>query len=391
MVFLRILVNGIDLIRLLKEISLKTKIKSYIVGGVVRDFLLGVKNLDIDVVVEGDGIEFAYILLSYLKGDIVVYEAFRTATLSYHNFSIDIISARKEYYECPAALPTIEFSNIYDDMARRDFTINALAYDVMEGKILDYFNGLEDLKKGVIRVLHSKSFIDDPTRIFRAIRYATRYSFEIEEKTHNLMKESIENIRLLSADRIRNELLLVLKEDKAKEMIEKIISYGIDKVIFDEITLNTQNLDTVYTNIEVELYRFLVLFYYLKEEDINEIEKKLRINKIYFKALKDLFFLREQLNCQNKNIRKIRETIDKTKEEVLRAIEVMEGEKAEKIIKGKLTVRGKDIKNLGLPPSPLYGELLDKVFEAKINGIITTGEEEIEFLKRLIEKLKKGE
>ncbi len=276
-------------------------------------------------------------------------------------------------------------------MARRDFTINALAYDVMEGKILDYFNGLEDLKKGLIRVLHSKSFIDDPTRIFRAIRYATRYSFEIEEKTHNLMKESIENIRLLSADRIRNELLLVLKEDKAKEMIEKIISYGIDKVIFDEITLNTQNLDTVYTNIEVELYRFLVLFYYLKEKDINEIEKKLRINKIYFKALKDLFFLREQLNCQNKNIRKIRETIDKTKEEVLRAIEVMEGEKAEKIIKGKLTVRGKDIKNLGLPPSPLYGELLDKVFEAKINGIITTGEEEIEFLKRLIEKLKKGE
>ncbi|WP_028991917.1 CCA tRNA nucleotidyltransferase [Thermoanaerobacter thermocopriae] len=388
---MRILVNGIDLIRLLKEISLKTKIKSYIVGGVVRDFLLGVKNLDIDVVVEGDGIEFAYILLSYLKGDIVVYEAFRTATLSYHNFSIDIISARKEYYECPAALPTIEFSNIYDDMARRDFTINALAYDVMEGKILDYFNGLEDLKKGLIRVLHSKSFIDDPTRIFRAIRYATRYSFEIEEKTHNLMKESIENIRLLSADRIRNELLLVLKEDKAKEMIEKIISYGIDKVIFDEITLNTQNLDTVYTNIEVELYRFLVLFYYLKEKDINEIEKKLRINKIYFKALKDLFFLREQLNCQNKNIRKIRETIDKTKEEVLRAIEVMEGEKAEKIIKGKLTVRGKDIKNLGLPPSPLYGELLDKVFEAKINGIITTGEEEIEFLKRLIEKLKKGE
>ncbi|MFV9567569.1 CCA tRNA nucleotidyltransferase [Thermoanaerobacter mathranii] len=388
---MRILVNGIDLIRLLKEISLKTKIKSYIVGGVVRDFLLGVKNLDIDVVVEGDGIEFAYILLSYLKGDIVVYEAFRTATLSYHNFSIDIISARKEYYECPAALPTIEFSNIYDDMARRDFTINALAYDVMEEKILDYFNGLEDLKKGLIRVLHSKSFIDDPTRIFRAIRYATRYSFEIEEKTYNLMKESIENIRLLSADRIRNELLLVLKEDKAKEMIEKIISYGIDKVIFDGITLNTQNLDTVYTNIEVELYRFLVLFYYLKEKDINEIEKKLRINKIYFKALKDLFFLREQLNCQNKNIRKIRETIDKTKEEVLRAIEVMEGEKAEKIIKGKLTVRGKDIKNLGLPPSPLYGELLDKVFEAKINGIITTGEEEIEFLKRLIEKLKKGE
>ncbi|MDI3501353.1 MAG: poly(A) polymerase, partial [Thermoanaerobacter sp.] len=265
---MRIEVNGIDLIKLLKEISSKTKIKSYIVGGVVRDFLLGVKNLDIDVVVEGDGIKFAYTLLSYLKGDIVVYEAFRTATLSYDSISIDVISARKEYYERPAALPTIEFSNIYDDMARRDFTINTLAYDVIEEKILDYFNGLEDLKKGFIRVLHPKSFIDDPTRIFRAIRYATRYSFEIEEKTHNLMKESIENIRLLSADRIRNEIFLILKESKVKEMIEKLISYGIDKVIFDGITLNTQNLDTVDVNLEVELYRFLVLFYYLKESDI---------------------------------------------------------------------------------------------------------------------------
>ncbi|MEW8996416.1 MAG: CCA tRNA nucleotidyltransferase [Thermoanaerobacter sp.] len=388
---MRIEVNGIDLIKLLKEISSKTKIKSYIVGGVVRDFLLGVKNLDIDVVVEGDGIKFAYTLLSYLKGDIVVYEAFRTATLSYDGFSIDVISARKEYYERSAALPTIEFSNIYDDMARRDFTINTLAYDVIEGKILDYFNGLEDLKKGFIRVLHPKSFIDDPTRIFRAIRYATRYSFEIEEKTHNLMKESIENIRLLSADRIRNEIFLILKESKVKEMIEKLISYGIDKVIFDGITLNTQNLDTVDVNLEVELYRFLVLFYYLKERDINKIEKRLRINKIYLKALKDLVFLREQLNCQNKNIRKTRETIEETKEEVLKAIEVMEGEKAEKIIKGKLTVMGKDIENLGLPPSPLYGELMDKVFEAKMNGIIATKDEEIAFLKKLIEKLKKGE
>lgn len=388
---MRIEVNGIDLIKLLKEISSKTKIKSYIVGGVVRDFLLGVKNLDIDVVVEGDGIKFAYTLLSYLKGDIVVYEAFRTATLSYDGFSIDVISARKEYYERSAALSTIEFSNIYDDMARRDFTINTLAYDVIEGKILDYFNGLEDLKKGLVRVLHSKSFIDDPTRIFRAIRYATRYAFEIEKKTHNLMKESIENIRLLSADRIRNEIFLILKEIKAKEMIDKFISYGIDKVIFDGITLNTRNLDRVDANLEVELYRFLVLFYYLKESDINKIEKRLRVNKIYLKALKDLVFLREQLNCQNKNIRKIRETIEETKEEVLRAIEVMEGEKAEKIIKGKLTVKGKDIKNLGLPPSPLYGELMDNVFEAKINGIIATRDEEIAFLKKLIEKLKKGE
>lgn len=388
---MRIEIEGIDLIKLLREISLETKIKSYIVGGFVRDFLLGFKNLDIDVVVEGDGIEFAHILLSHLKGDILVYEAFRTATLRCDGISIDVISARKEHYKYPAALPTIEFSNIYDDMARRDFTINSLAYDIIEEKILDYFNGLDDLKKGFIRVLHPESFIDDPTRIFRAIRYAIRYSFEIEENTHDLMEKSIEKIRLLSAERIRNEIFLILKESKAKEMIDKLIYYGIDKVIFDGITLNTQHLDTVYVNLEIELYRFLLLFYYLKAKDINEIEKRLRINKIYLKALKDLVFLREQLNCQNKNIRKIRVTIEETKEEVLKAIEVMEGEKANKIIKGKLTIKGKDIENLGLPPSSLYGKLLDNVFEAKISGSIATRDEEIEFLKNLIKKLKEGE
>lgn len=376
----------------MRKISLEFKIKSYIVGGFIRDYLLGVKNFDIDVVVEGDGVEFANLLSRYLEGDIVIHEAFRTVTLTYKNISIDVISARKEYYDYPAVLPRIEFSNIYDDLARRDFTINTLAYDVVENKFIDYFNGIQDLKTGVIRILHSKSFIDDPTRIFRAIRYSVRYSFAIESETERLLKESIDKIRLLTPDRIRNELFLILKEDKAKEMIEKVIYYGIDKIVFGDVSINTKNLDYFEnSDIDIVLYRFLILFYLIKEKDLIKIKESLNISSLYLKSLEDLIFLCKQLKCKDKNVRKIRLTLQTTKKEVIKAISTMENGEAQRIVNTKLYITGEDIKNLGLKPSPLYGELMDKLFEAKMKGLLNNKEEEIEFAKKLIEQLKKGE
>ncbi|CAK9331420.1 CCA tRNA nucleotidyltransferase [Thermoanaerobacter kivui] len=385
-------IDGKDFVELLRKISLEFKIKSYIVGGFIRDYLLGVKNFDIDVVVEGDGVEFANLLSRYLEGDIVIHEAFRTVTLTYKNISIDVISARKEYYDYPAVLPRIEFSNIYDDLARRDFTINTLAYDVVENKFIDYFNGIQDLKTGVIRILHSKSFIDDPTRIFRAIRYSVRYSFAIESETERLLKESIDKIRLLTPDRIRNELFLILKEDKAKEMIEKVIYYGIDKIVFGDVSINTKNLDYFEnSDIDIVLYRFLILFYLIKEKDLIKIKESLNISSLYLKSLEDLIFLCKQLKCKDKNVRKIRLTLQTTKKEVIKAISTMENGEAQRIVNTKLYITGEDIKNLGLKPSPLYGELMDKLFEAKMKGLLNNKEEEIEFAKKLIEQLKKGE
>ncbi|MGB9809331.1 MAG: CCA tRNA nucleotidyltransferase, partial [Caldanaerobacter sp.] len=201
---MRIKINGEDLIDHLKQVSWQKGVKSYVVGGVVRDFLLGVENWDIDVVVEGNGIDFAYALNQYIKGEILTHEPFKTATIRKGNISIDVISARKEYYDYPAALPRIEFADIYEDMKRRDFTINTLAYDVLQERILDFFGGIEDLRKGIIRILHEKSFVDDPTRIFRAIRYSVRYSFKIEPVTQALMEDAIRYIAFLSEDRIRN-------------------------------------------------------------------------------------------------------------------------------------------------------------------------------------------
>jgi len=380
---LRIQIEGKELISYLKEISQKVGVKSYIVGGVVRDFLLGVENWDIDVVVEGNGIDFAYELNEYIKGELVEYPAFKTATIKKSGISIDVISARREYYDYPAALPRIEFADIYEDMRRRDFTINTLAYDVLEEKILDYFGGIEDLKKGIIRVLHEKSFIDDPTRIFRAIRYSVRYSFEIEANTEALMKDSIKNISLLSEDRIRNELFLILKEPKAKEMIEKVIEYGIDKVIFKDVPVNVDKLDVFVEDLDLSLFRLLILFYKIAEKDVEKVQKALKLNKEHLKALRELIFLREEIKYR-RWIRKLRETLESARNEVLKVFEVMEGDKAKKIIESKPYIKGKDIKNLGVSPGPLYGELLDEVFKAKLEGRLKSKEEEISFVKNIL-------
>jgi tRNA nucleotidyltransferase/poly(A) polymerase len=384
---LRLKIDGQDLIEQLKQVSWQKGIKSYVVGGVVRDFLLGVENWDIDVVVEGNGIDFAYTLNQYLKGDITTHEAFKTATIKKGDISIDVISARKEYYDYPAALPRIEFADIYEDMKRRDFTINTLAYDVLQGRILDFFGGIEDLQKGIIRILHEKSFIDDPTRIFRAIRYAVRYSFKIEPVTEMLMKDSIKYIALLSKDRVRNEIFLILKENRVKPMVEELIRYGITELVFGSIPLNTDKIEAYDRHLDVVLLRLLIMFYKIEEKDVDLVIEKLRLSKDYGKSLKYLIFLKNEIRSV-RHIRKLREAIEHIKKEVAKALEVMEGEVARRVIESRPHIRGKEIRELGIPPGPLYGNLLDEIFKAKLEGKLKDKEEEILFIRNIFDKRK---
>ncbi|MGB9779411.1 CCA tRNA nucleotidyltransferase [Caldanaerobacter sp.] len=384
---MRIKINGEDLIDHLKQVSWQKGVKSYVVGGVVRDFLLGVENWDIDVVVEGNGIDFAYALNQYIKGEILTHEPFKTATIRKGNISIDVISARKEYYDYPAALPRIEFADIYEDMKRRDFTINTLAYDVLQERILDFFGGIEDLRKGIIRILHEKSFVDDPTRIFRAIRYSVRYSFKIEPVTQALMEDAIRYIAFLSEDRIRNEIFLMLKEGKVKLMIEELIRCGISKLLFGTIPLNTDKIDIYYTDVDIVLLRLLIMFYKVEEEDVNLVINKLRLSKEYARSLKYLIFLKNEIKFK-RQIRKLREAIEHIKKEVVRVLEVMEGEGAKRVLESRPYIRGKEIKELGVPPGPLYGELLDEVFKAKLEGKLKSKEEEVMFIKDILDKRK---
>jgi len=194
--------------------------KAYAVGGFVRDLLLGTENFDIDVAIEGNCLQLAQTLAKKKKGKYTYYKKYGTATVKWPGGKIDLATARKETYAKPAALPKVKFATIKEDLQRRDFTINAMARCLNKdnfGKLIDFYGGQKDLKKKLIRVLHDKSFMDDPTRIFRAIRFEQRLGFKIEPHTFGLMKKAMDSgvIEQVHEYRLRNELALISKELKA--------------------------------------------------------------------------------------------------------------------------------------------------------------------------------
>ncbi len=206
---------------------IQSKHHAYLVGGYVRDTTIGIEHRDIDIVVEGDAIKAAKELNTKLKGHLDIHKKFGTASIITKQMRIDLASARVEKYASPAKLPHVYPSAINEDLNRRDFTMNAMAMSISNenfGEIFDPFNGMEDIKKGTIRVLHKKSFNDDPTRIIRALRYKNRFGFKIAKPTKALMTEAINKrmIRRLSDQRILNEIRLIFEETNYQDIVKDI-------------------------------------------------------------------------------------------------------------------------------------------------------------------------
>ncbi|MBU1124397.1 MAG: hypothetical protein KKC84_00040, partial [Candidatus Omnitrophica bacterium] len=216
------------LIRLCRDVSYSRNVNAYLVGGFVRDLFLKRENFDLDVVVESDGIAFAEELATRLHGRLTRHRRFGTATITHsHLHKIDVSTCRKEFYPASADLPVVSPGTLRDDLFRRDFTINAMAIQLSGrgfGVRIDYFEGHEDLKRKVIRVLHRNSFIDDPTRILRAIRFQQRFGFCLAPATGILLKRAVSAGMLLKVHphRVRDDLILLLKEKKPLGCVQKI-------------------------------------------------------------------------------------------------------------------------------------------------------------------------
>jgi tRNA nucleotidyltransferase (CCA-adding enzyme) len=206
---------------------------AYVVGGMVRDLLLGLQTIDVDIVIEGQGIHFARSLADRLHAKVRCHERFGTATLTLSDrLRVDIATARTESYERPAALPRVSPGSIRDDMVRRDFTINTLAASLMPGefgRVLDDFGGVRDLRERHIRALHERSFIDDPTRIFRAVRFEKRLDFRIVRSTEQWIVDALSRSLLedLEDYRIATELRLVLEEPDPAGPLRRLPEFGI--------------------------------------------------------------------------------------------------------------------------------------------------------------------
>ena len=201
----------------LRQLAVASNLRVYLVGGPVRDAMLGASVLDLDFAVEGDAIALAHQLAGKLDGRLVIHQRFRTATVEGTRARIDLVTARRESYRSPGALPDVLAGSIADDLARRDFTINAMALPLSQddAEVMDQFTGMADLEKGVIRSLHVGSFVDDPTRMFRAIRYEQRLGFHIEDRTlSDIASARVEgHMDAVSGDRWRHELERILDED----------------------------------------------------------------------------------------------------------------------------------------------------------------------------------
>ncbi|MFL5757337.1 MAG: CCA tRNA nucleotidyltransferase, partial [Chloroflexota bacterium] len=202
---------------------------AYLVGGAVRDLLLGRRGFDVDLAVVGDAESYAHALATRLGGHVVTHGQFGTAVVHYDGGHVDVATARTETYAAPGALPQVApASSIEDDLRRRDFTINAMAIALPEQRLIDPYRGEEHLRDRLVRVLHEQSFIDDPTRNFRAARYETRHAFRMDPKTETLAMLAAPGTGALSGARIREELFAIFDEDDPDASMARLRVLGVE-------------------------------------------------------------------------------------------------------------------------------------------------------------------
>ena len=238
----------------------------YLVGGFVRDLLLKEPNVDIDIAVEGDGIAFARRLAGQLKGRVRAHPKFKTAVVllapeslaefpaelrqSSEPFHVDVATTRTEFYDHPAALPKVEHASIRQDLFRRDFTVNAMAVSLSGrdfGTVVDFFGGYRDLRSRVVRVLHNLSFIEDPTRIFRAVRYENRYGFRMDDHTYSLARDCVEMhlVGDLSSVRLRDELVALLSEADVEWSLKRLCELGVAREVHPKLATDQETIELV--------------------------------------------------------------------------------------------------------------------------------------------------
>ena len=237
------------IVRLLRELGRSADEKGiglYLVGGVVRDLLLNRRNWDVDLTVEGDGISFARQVTNRYGAGLALFERFSTARLVFPDgLKVDIASTRRESYADPAALPDVMTASLEEDLFRRDFTINAMAIQLNLahwGALRDPFGGREDLKDKTLRVLHDRSFVDDPTRIFRAIRFAERFGFRIEPDTGRLLASASRAnlVARLSGPRLANEIFALMKEEHPDAAIRHLRRLRLLRFLHPRLSPGTQ-------------------------------------------------------------------------------------------------------------------------------------------------------
>jgi tRNA nucleotidyltransferase (CCA-adding enzyme) len=408
---------GQDLLNLLERVSQvanRSEVSVFVVGGFVRDLLLNISNKDIDVVVEGDGILFASCLAEEFGGRVKSHEKFGTSVVIFPDgYRIDVATARLEYYEHPAALPTVEQSSVKSDLFRRDFTVNSIAVK-LNGEdafcLIDFFNGERDIKNKEIHVLHNLSFIEDPCRLFRAIRFEQRYGFKISRQTEAFMKVAIKKrlVDSLSGTRLLNEIILILKEKQPLKCILRMKEFGLLQSVSPQM-MDLQALEKITTVLswaefislpekpEIWYLYFLSLLYPLDEESFVQTTDRLQMQARLKKALiRDRESCRGSLMLLEKDKDWSPETIynqlsEFSVEAVIYFLAAASTDRANQYAntyftqyhkQAELSLTGDDLVEMGIKPGPVFQSVFKTLREAHVRGAIETREEEVAWVKK---------
>ncbi len=410
------------LVTLLEEagqLADRCEVSIFVVGGCVRDLLLGIHNLDLDLVIEGDGIAFARKLGDILQARVKVHERFGTAmVLLPDGFKLDVATARTEYYEYPTALPTVEHSSIKKDLYRRDFTINALAVRLNGkgfGDVLDFYGGQRDLNDKVIRVLHGLSFVEDPTRVFRAIRFETRFGFRLGKDTTALIAGAVKMnlFHRLSGHRLLEELKLLCSEREPREAIKRLADMGLLRFIHPKLSWSDR-LEKLLSAIDeaIDWYRLLYLdrkmrvwlvymmgfLEMLPESGVKDVLKRFPFSEQEATRLK-----MARVGCHNA-IRRLGSKRPLKPAEVYHLLSGLpdetllifmaksKGDTVKRQVSAflttyqhvKLNLTGSDLAAMGLKPGPQFKQILAQLLDARLNGDVRTDTEERQFVQQLV-------
>ena len=395
-----------SILRCLRRRALTHSLAMYLVGGPVRDVVMGRPIRDLDFVVEGDGPEVARGLAEELGGEVLVHPRFGTATLVLGGNRIDLVTARRETYPRPAALPVVAPGSISDDLARRDFSINTLALPLGKSspQALDLHEGLSDICHGLVRTLHANSFADDPTRIFRAVRYEQRLDFRIEEETLDqlLLATALGHLASLTGDRIRHELERVLQEERPELSLKHLWELGILAAIHP--SLGDESIGERLAAVAVResgeesipgqdtgpapLIFMSALTYSLSEGEGEAVIHRLNMPTTWAQVV------RETIQIRGLEGKLAGEALPRS---VL--VRLLEGFGPEALLAvSRLTdspvaarrldeylnelrfalpaLNGRDLLAMGVPEGPLVGQVLRELRDAKLNGQVSTEKEE---------------
>jgi tRNA nucleotidyltransferase (CCA-adding enzyme) len=392
--------------------------KVYAAGGVVRDLLLGMECLDIDLVVEGDGIILAQALGQYYDGRVRVHPKFHTATILFPGGQqVDVATARVEFYQYPAAMPQIETSSLHQDLYRRDFTINAMAISLNSsdfGNIIDFFGGREDLERGLIRVLHNLSFIEDPTRLLRGVRFEKRYYMNMEPQTLKLVKEAARSKMLarVSLERVWEELKHILLEQRPGavlfrlqdlqmwEFLFPVVNYAPVKSVLDELPRSINVLRAWNPAEQGEPW----LAYLIALLHLTEWGAAVVICHRYNLGNRQREKVAAALSGWRKAVDSLGNRDTDTMSELVGQVAPLPRE-ADPLLLTYLpdhasrarfrrvltavyydspSISGKDLRAMGFEPGPSFKAALEAVWQARLDGLVRTRQEELSYVKEYL-------